>query len=118
VSCLPGLLDSVGRDIERQLKPQLSGLFGGILRGYLPQTWVFKTEEGNASLRVDTDGHAAAIGGVAPQPDVTIETTHARLAAALTTRSKVGVPPGPLKVTPHTEKGRLAFEFLRSRLGL
>jgi hypothetical protein len=38
--------------------------------------------------------------------------------AALKTRNKDAVPPGPLTVTPHTAKGKTAFDYLRSRLGL
>lgn len=118
MSCIEDRLREVARDVEVQLKPQLSGFFGGMIRGYLPQTWVFTTEEGTASLSVDKDGHVAASGGAAPRPDVTIATTHARLEAALRTRRRELVPPGPLTVTPHTEKGRMAFGFLRNRLGL
>lgn len=118
MSCIEGLLASVAKDVETQVRPQMSGIFGGMIRGYLPQTWVFTTEEGSASLTVDAEGHARAAAGALPKPDVTIETTHARLSAALTTRRSDAVPPGPFKVTPHSEKGRTAFGFLRSRLGL
>ncbi len=118
MSCIEGLLESVAKDVEGQLRPQLTGFFGGMIRGYLPQTWVFETEEGTASLTVDREGRALAAAGALPTPDVTITTSHAKLSAALRTRSKAAVPPGPLTVTPHTEKGRMAFGFLRSRLGL
>ncbi len=118
MSCILGLLDAVAPDLEKQLKPQLSGVFGGIVRGYLPQTWVFVTEEESATLRVGADGSAKASKGAAANADVVIETTHSRLAAALKTRDKSKVPPGATKVTPRTEKGRMAFQFVRSRLGL
>jgi L-aminopeptidase/D-esterase-like protein len=93
-------------------------MFGPMIRSYLPQTWVFTTEEGSASLTVDTDGRANATAGILPKANVTVETTHARLEAALRTRRKEAVPAGPLTVTPHTEKGRTAFGLLRGRLGL
>ncbi len=118
MSCLLGLLDAVAPDLENQLKPQLKGVFGGLVRGYLPQTWVFVTEEETATLHVGPDGSARASKGAADHPDVVIETTHARLAAALRTRDRSKVPPGATKVTPRTEKGRMAFQFVRSRLGL
>lgn len=118
MSCLAELLAAVGPDLERQLKPQLSGPFGGLLRGYLPQTWVFVTEEETATLRVGGDGSAHASPGPTEPADVLIETTHARLSVALRTRDKSQVPPGTTRVTPKTEKGRTAFQFVRSRLGI
>lgn len=112
------LLSDVAPELEKQLKPQLTGPFGGLVRGYLPQTWVFVTESETATLRVGPDGSTAASPGAAPNPDVVIETTHARLSAALRTRDRSKVPPGATKVTPATEKGRMAFQFVRNRLGL
>lgn len=118
MSCLEGLMAQVARDVEGQLKPQLTGLFGGVIRGYLPQVWVFETDDGTVSLTVDKQGIARAAPGAMPAPDVTVRTTHARLRTALATRSREAVPPGPLTVTPHTEKGRTAFGVLAKRLGL
>jgi len=118
---MPGveeLLRTVGAEAERQVRSQLSGFFGGFVREYLPQVWVFRTEEGSASLSVAADGKVAVTAGEAATPDVTIEIGYARLRAALTTRSRAAVPPGPLTVTPHSTKGRVAFDYLRGRLGL
>jgi hypothetical protein len=67
---------------------------------------------------VDKSGKVTASAGALASPDVTIETSHARLKAAFETRDKSKVPPGPLTVTPHTAKGRTAFDFLRGRIGL
>jgi len=89
-----------------------------MLRTYLPQTWVFVTEDGTASLHVDRAGVVTVAPGPLPSPDVTVEVGHDRLKEALRTRRKDAVPPGPLKVTPHTAKGRTAFAYLRDRLGL
>lgn len=118
MSCTARLLTSVSQSVETELQPRLKGFFGGMLRAYLPQAWVFRTEQDVASLLVDRDGHASVLGTAAPNPDVTIEIGHARLQAALTTRSSRKLPTGPMKVTPHTPKGRTAFDYLRSRLGL
>lgn len=118
MSCIADLLAAAAQDIEGQVRRQLDGPFGGVIRAYLPQTWVFRTEDGAASLTVDAHGMAQVAAGAAPSPDVTIETSHARLEAALRTRRRESVPDGPLKVTPHTEKGRTVFSFLRSRLGM
>jgi hypothetical protein len=118
LSCTVGLLEKAGKEVEAQLKPQLSGMFGGMIRGYLPQTWVFETEEGSASLHVEKDGRVTASAGALPAPDLTVKARHAALATALKTRKRDGLSPGAISATPHTEKGRMAFQFFRSRLGV
>ncbi len=118
MTSVEALLASFARDAEPQVRQQLGGLFGGILRAYLPQTWVFRTEDGVATLRVDAAGKFSVVAGAVAPADVTVEVGHARLTAALTTRRREAVPPGPLTVTPHTSKGRTAFEYLRGRIGL
>jgi hypothetical protein len=118
MTSLVPLLESVARDIQPQIRSQLGGFFGGMVRAYLPQTWVFRTEREVASLSVDRNGGVTVVNGPAANPDVTIEIPHDRLETALRTRSRSQVPPGPLTVTPHTSKGKTAFEYLRSRVGL
>jgi hypothetical protein len=118
MSCVEGLLTSVARDVEPEIRNRLRGFFGGMIRAYLPQTWVFRTEDGTASLHVDAAGTVTVSSGAANPADVTIEVGHERLRAALTTRRRDAVPPGPLAVTPHTAKGRAAFGYLRDRIGL
>jgi hypothetical protein len=118
MSCVVELLGKVGRDVQPELQSRLRGFFGGMVRTYLPQTWVFVTEDGTASLHVDRAGAVTVTSGALPSPDVTVEIGHDRLKAALLTRRKEAVPPGPLTVTPHTSKGRTAFSYLRDRLGL
>ena len=112
------LLEKAARDVQPRLQSQLGGFFGGVVRAYLPQTWVFRTEKEVASLTVDAAGMVKVANGAAERPDVTIETSFERLAAALTSRSREKPPPGPLTVTPHTPKGKTAFDYLRGRLGL
>lgn len=118
MSCIEGLLRNVARDAEPEVRSRLNGLFGGMIRHYLPQVWVFRTEDGTASLRVDAAGAFSVVAGAASPADVTIEVGHDRLKAALTRRPPGSLPPGPLTVTPHTAKGRAAFDLLRGRLGL
>jgi len=118
VATLLSLLDTVAREVEPEVKGQLGGLFGGFVRAYLPQTWVFRTEREVASLTVDRAGAASVAAGAGPNPDVTIETTFELLEKALTKRSRSGLPPGKLAVTPHTSKGKTAFDYLRGRVGL
>lgn len=118
MSCIEGLLRDAGRELEPRVRDQLRGFFGSMVRQYLPQTWVFRTEDGTASLTVDATGAVAVAPGALTPADVTIEVGHERLRVALTTRSRSAVPPGPLTVTPHTAKGRAAFGYLRDRIGL
>lgn len=118
MSCLVPLLTDAGRGVEAQIKPQLGGFFGGVVRAYLPQRWVFQTEEGAATLNVAPDGSTSVTAGAEPQPDVTIRIGHAKLAAALSQRRAGGLPPGPVDVKAHTSKGQAAFDFARRRLGL
>ena len=115
---LRSILESAGRDLEPQVRSQLDGFFGGMVRAYLPQTWVFRADGEVAALTVDRSGKVSVADGDAPNPDVTVETTRARLSAALRSRSRGTVPPGSLVVTPLTAKGRTAFDYLRGRLGL
>ncbi|MGI0132596.1 MAG: hypothetical protein ACREDK_05840 [Thermoplasmata archaeon] len=118
MTCLRGLLEAAGREMEPGLQAQLQGFIGVIARQYLPQTWVFHAEPETITLIVDRDARFRVTNGSADAPDVTIETSHDRLAAALRSRQRESVPPGPWKATPHTEKGRVAYGFLRERLGL
>ncbi len=117
MSCLEELLAKTARSVEGELRPRLSGIFGSIVRAYLPQLWVFRTDEGTVSLAIDRQGRAQVVAGALPNPDVTVEIPHDRLRAALTQRSRAAIPPGALTVTPHTAKGRTAFDYLKGRLG-
>jgi hypothetical protein len=112
------LLAPIAPSVETEVRSRLGGFLGGMLRAYLPQAWVFTTDRGTASLIVEPDGRTRVVPGAAPDPDVTIELPFERLEAALATRRPGTVPPGSMKVTPHTSKGRTAFDYLRSRLGL
>jgi len=111
-------LRAAGRDFEPEIRQRLSGWLGGMIRQYLPQSWVFRTEHEVASLTVDAAGSVSVAAGAVPHPDVTIEVPHDRLLAALTQRKREAVPPGPIQVTPHSAKGKAAFDYLRGRLGL
>jgi len=118
MASLRAALDEVARSIEPQVRSQLGGFFGGMVRAYLPQTWVFRTEQETASLTVDRAGTVSVVDGAAVNPDVTIETTLERLATALSQRSRARPPPGSVRVSTHTPKGRTAFDYLRGRFGL
>jgi hypothetical protein len=112
------LLSAMCLEIETQLKPNLRGFFGGMIRTYLPQAWVFTTEAETVTLCVDSEGNVSVQNGRAGSPDVIIQGTHPALSAALSTRNPAMVPLGSIKARPVTPKGSMAFNFLRNRFGL
>jgi len=118
VASLVARLESVARDVQPQVRAQLGGFFGGIVRAYLPQQWVFRTEQEVATLSVGRDGAVTVEEGAPAAPDVTVETTLERLSTAFTQRSKAHLPPGSVRVSTHTSKGKAAFDYLRGRFGL
>jgi hypothetical protein len=119
VSCIESLLGPVCYEIEAELKPALANFLKGmIVRGYLPQTWVFETENEANTLTVDTSGNAAVFSGAAGPRDVTINWSHDFLSTVLRTRSQASVPYGQHpRITCHTQKGQTAFNFLKKRFG-
>src|SRR5207302_10745522 len=56
-------LDRLRPEIEAQLKPNLQGIFGGVIRGYLPQAWAYKTEAVTVTLSVDSHGNVSLRSG-------------------------------------------------------
>jgi hypothetical protein len=110
------LLRDVGKNVEPEVQKQLGGLFGGIVRAYLPQAWVLETDEGTATLLVDRNGAFSVVEGPAEKPDVTLRAPYGVLAKALKSKSRPS--PGAVTVTPHTAKGQTAFDYLRGRVGL
>jgi hypothetical protein len=112
------LLQGAGREWEPDLRRRLQGMLGSIFQAYLPQAWVFRTEHETATLRVEKDGKIGVTDGVSELADVTVEVPLRRLAAALRSQDRSAIPPAELKVTTHTAKGKAAFDYLRSRLGL
>jgi hypothetical protein len=112
------VLSGMCSEVEAQLKPNLRGFFGGMIRAYLPQTWVFTTESETVTFHVDPEGNVFVQIGRDASPDVIVQGTHAALSAALTTRNPALVPPGSIKARPVTSKGSMAFNFLRNRFGL
>jgi hypothetical protein len=118
MTCLVPLFEPICQQLEGQLKPYLAGLTGPLVRGYLPQRWVFITEKETVTLGVDPNGHAWIKPGPTDGPDVTIETSHLRLSRTLETRDRSQIPPGPYTRTAHTSKGQVAYQLLARRLGL
>jgi hypothetical protein len=112
------LLEQVAPGIEQELKPRLQGLIGSFVRAYLPQVWVFETDEDSATVRVEATGAVAVTAGTAPSPDVTIHAPKARLEKILTSRAPPKTIPADVRVVPHSTKGRVAFDQVRGRFGL
>lgn len=119
MSCIEALLRESAPALETQVRSRLGGFFGAILRQYLPQTWVFRTETEVASLHVDAQGSVGVTAGERLPADVTIELEHERLRRALTRQP---APPHeeerPVRITAHTAKGKATYGLLKDRLGL
>jgi hypothetical protein len=118
MSCTAEALGKIGPSVEAELQQRLSGFLGGFVRAYLPQSWVFRTEQDVASLVVDAGGRVKAVASAVPNPDVTVELSHGVLPAVLASKGRPPPPAGAVKVTAHTAKGRTAFDYVRPRLGL
>jgi len=119
MTCIASLLENICPEIEQQLKPNLRGMRGLLVRGYLPQTWAFETESETVVLIVDVQGKASVSNSPRYPKDVTIRWKHDSLASVLRTRSSACGPRGERPVIMfHSQKGRAAFDFLRKRLGL
>ena len=119
MSCIQSLLRDLAPALERQVQSRLRGFFGGMLAGYLPQTWVFRTEAEVASLRVDEGGAVVVFTEEKTPADVTVEVDHDRLRRSLTERTGPASPDGGrILVTAHTAKGKVAYGLLKDRLGL
>jgi hypothetical protein len=113
------LFTPICQEVEKELKKVMKGLLTGpIIKGYLPQNWVFKTEADIITFSVDKKGNAITIEGASQAPDVTITIDHEYLAAALKERKKPDFEYKNFDVKFHTGKGETAFGYLRKRLGL
>jgi len=118
MTCLLDLFESNRDYIEDQIKPNLRGLIGLMVTGYLPQNWVFITEEETVTLSIDKKGNAVVIGEAVGNPDATIEIDHKYLSTALRERGRPDFPPKRIDVTLHTSKGKTAYGYLRKHFGL
>ena len=118
VGSIADLLDRLRPEIEAQLKPNLQGIFGGVIRGYLPQAWAFKTDTETVTLSVDSHGNVSLRSGGSLNPDVLVKGSLDALSDALSTRNPAMVRPGSIEAKALTPKGSMAFQFLRNRFGL
>src|SRR5436309_14473782 len=86
VGSIAALLDHLRPEIEAQLKPNLQGIFGGVIRRYLPQAWAFKTEVETVTLTVDSQGNDSMRSGGSPNLDVLVNVSLCAVSAALSAR--------------------------------
>jgi nitrite reductase/ring-hydroxylating ferredoxin subunit len=115
-----GLTQTVARRISTELKPHLRSFYGGLLRRYLPQVWLFVAENGAATLEVDRHGDCQVSEGQIDDPDVVVTWTNEAFRIAFTTGNRNELPAGTKapEVEIHSRRGQVAFEQLRKRLGL
>jgi hypothetical protein len=113
------LLTDLCKDIEKQIKPNLQELKGSFVRGYLPQAWVFETECGACTIFLDSEGNVRVLSGSTPDADVTLHWRKDALESVLALRKRDLVSSGDYpNVTVRTDKGRVAFNFLKKEIGL
>src|SRR5256885_1035215 len=91
VGSIADLLDRLRPEIEAQLKPNLQGIFGGVIRGYLPQAWAFKTDAETVTISVDSHGNVSLRSGGSLNPDVLVKGSLDALSDALSTRNPIAV---------------------------
>ena len=119
MSCLNEIFQPICQDVQKELKKYLSGILtSGFIKPYLPQHWVFITEQEAITFMVDKKGNASVAEGESETPDVTIKIDHDFLCQALETRKRPDFEPKNFDVTFQTEKGKTAFGYLRKHLGL
>ncbi|HUV60537.1 MAG TPA: hypothetical protein VMW71_00010 [Thermoplasmata archaeon] len=118
MSCIKDLLNDLCRDVEAELKPKATGfLTGWLVQNYLPQNWVFKTEQESVIFHVTKTGSATVKNGDLKTPDVIIEWDHDSLSTVLRTRSSAGISHPP-RVSIRTSKGKAGYDQLRKRIGI
>jgi hypothetical protein len=118
MGCILPLLESYVPRVTEQIQSRLHGVFGGILRNYLPQHWILEVEGECYTIAVDALGQCRVLRGRSESPDVTITVGHDRLRAGLEHRDREAPVAGAYSVTYQSPKGETAYRFLRSRFGL
>lgn len=117
VSCIEGLVRDRATQGEARLKQALGGfIIGGIVRGYLPQTWTIITEGENITIHADGRGNIRVLKGIAPTRDGDIRIRHDLLADGI--QHGKSPSPGSYQVDFYTPKGKTAFNQLKGSFGL
>jgi len=112
------LLEALVPEVQAEARRALSGfLTGALVRGYLPQAWVFETGEETVTFLVDREGNARVFEGAPEAPDVGIRGPSGDLAAVLRDRR---LPEGAgqrIEYRLYTGKGGTAWRLLKDRFG-
>ncbi len=117
MSCIEGLVRERPAHGEVRLKQALGTfLIGGMVRGYLPQTWTIMTDAEALTVRADTQGNIRVSKGTSEARDGEVRIAHDLLANGI--KGGQRPPPGSYRVTFYSQKGKAAFEYLRSSFGL
>jgi hypothetical protein len=112
-------LDELCERVQRQLKAKLSMQIGGLVRQYLPQTWVFETELGACSVHIDVEGNVRVNHGPERERDITLIWNYKALERVLQSDSLSSMRPEDYpKILVETEKGRAAFNYLKKEFKL
>jgi hypothetical protein len=118
VTAIRPLLDALAPQVQAEARRALAGpLTGALVRGYLPQAWVFETEEETVTFLVDVEGNARTVDGASPDPDVGIRGPSGDLAIVLSERRMPEGAGQRILYKHHTGKGRAAWTFLKDRFG-
>lgn len=118
MTCLKPILDGYAGRATQEIGRHLHGIFGGVIRGYLPQNWVLEVDREVYTIAVDSAG-VCRIETKAPKSrDVTIRIGHDALKQALTDPDRSPAKRPAFAVTFQSSKGETAFRFLHERFGL
>ncbi len=115
---LTQLFQPIRAETQAEVQKVLKGILGGMIRGYLPQKWIFATSQEVVTFCVDKNGVVTVLEGVVQDPDVMIKISHDYLVQILETRCAPEGEPDILDISFHTEKGKAAFGYLRKKFGL
>jgi hypothetical protein len=115
---LTDVFQPICQEVQTKLKGVLRGLFGGMVKGYLPQKWIFRTDSETVTFSVAKAGTASVEAGEGSPPDVIITIDHDYLLEALKTRRRPGFQPRNINVEFKTGKGQTAFNYIGKELGL
>jgi len=116
ISSLAGVLQKFCEEMMKRLKTELGRFYtGGYMSKYLPQTWLFKTENEAFTIVMDSEGNVVLSGTESKTPDVRIYTTEITLSNALQSNVK---PKWQWHVAFNTKKGEAAYTYMRGKFGL
>ena len=119
MTCLNEIFQPICQEVQTQVKKYLSGILSaGFIKPYLPQHWVFITEQETITFRVEKKGNTSVVDGESETPDVTIKIDHDFLCRALKTRERPDFQPKSYDISFQTDKGKTAFNYLKKHLGL